>query len=632
LIRPSYRLRRRFSGVVGSALALAFALSLAVSPSAHAEGLLFASNAGSLGGIESVTPFSVNGDGSLAARKVVRVGDRPEGVAITPDARFLYVVTDVSPGVRGYAIGPGGALTEVPGSPFKSEGINTTGVAVAPSGDRLFVTNRGTALNNAADPGSVAVYDIDPASGALTPVGGSPFGVTGLEDPAGIAVAPDGGHVFVTGDAAGVTFDPRVAVFEIDPGTGFLSQVGGSPFATGSKQAFPIVVSPDGTRVFVGNVNLISGNSISVLDVNRETGALSPVPGSPFATAGSAPVGLALTPDGSRLLSGERGAGFFRGVSVYDISAAGALTSISGSPFSTEEREVRGAAVSADGHRVYAMASAEPGVVVGFSLAGGGGLTLLPGSPYPTGDQFSNNFPIAIAPTQTPRPDFTVPTTDLGNPTTFDASATRVDGGEATRFDWDFGDGATLVDGGPSPTHTYGALGTYRVTLTVRNDCAGDAIFSGGTVFTGQTALCNGPPTATSVKTVAVVDSKAPVVNGLAIARRFAPSSKPTARSAVASGKRVRRGTKIRYSLSEAARTTIVFERKSKAGRTKRFKRVGALTRHGKEGKNVVPFSGRIGRRALSPGRYRLVVTAADASGNTSQPKRKGFSIAPAPH
>ena len=574
----------------------------------------------------------MNGDGSLVPQEVVRVEDRPEGVAITPDARFLYVATSVSPGVRGYAIGPGGSLTEVPGSPFKSEGINTTGVAVTPSGDRLFVTNRGTALNNGADPGSVAVYDIDPASGALTSVGGSPFGVTGLEDPDGIAVAPDEGHVFVTGDAAGLTFDPRVAVFEIDPGTGFISQVGGSPFASGSKQAVPIVVSPDGARIFVGNVNLISGNTISVLDVNQETGALSPVQGSPFATAGTAPVGLAMAPDGSRLLSGERAAGFARGVSIYDISAGGGVTPIPGSPFSTEEREVRGTAVSADGRRVYAMTSADPGVVMGFSIEGGGGLTPLADSPYPTGDQFSGLFPIAIAPTQTPRPAFGPSTTELGDPTTFDASATTVDGGEATRFDWDFGDGTRLADGGPSPTHTYGALGKYTVTLTVRNDCASDAVFTGDTVFTGQTALCNGAPTATSAKTLAVVDSKAPVVSGLAIARRFAPSSKPTAKSAVASaGKRIRRGTKIRYSLSETARTTIVFKRKSKAGRRKRFKRVGALTRRGKEGRNVVPFSGRIGRRALAPGRYRLVVTAADASGNTSKPKSKGFSIAPAP-
>ncbi len=387
-------------------MALAFALSVVVSPSADAESIIFASNAGSLGGIESITPFSVNRDGSLVAHKVVRVEDRPEGLAITPDARFLYVATSVSPGVRGYAIGPRGALTEVPGSPFKSEGINTTGVAVAPSGKRLFVTNRGTGLNNAADPGSVAVYDIDPASGSLTPVGGSPFGVTGLEDPDGIAVAPDGSHVFVTGDAAGMTFDPRVAVFEIKPGTGSISEVGGSPFASGSKQAVPIVVSPDGGRVFVGNVNLISGNTISVLDVNEETGALSPVLGSPFAAAGMAPVGLAMTPDGSRLLSGERGAGFARGVSVYDLFPSGVITPILGSPFSTEEKEVRGAAVSADGRRVYAMTSAEPGVVMGFSIEEGGGLSPLAGSPYPTGDQFSSLFPIAIAPTRLlgPRP------------------------------------------------------------------------------------------------------------------------------------------------------------------------------------------------------------------------------------
>jgi PKD repeat protein len=50
---------------------------------------------------------------------------------------------------------------------------------------------------------------------------------------------------------------------------------------------------------------------------------------------------------------------------------------------------------------------------------------------------------------------------------TFDATSSEVAFGSITSFTWDFGDGTTV--GPPSAavvTHTYGAIGTYQVTLT----------------------------------------------------------------------------------------------------------------------------------------------------------------------
>ena len=211
---------------------------------------------------------------------------------MTPDARFLYVATSNTAGVRGYAIGSAGTLMEVPGSPFASGGISTTGVAVTPAGDRLLASNRGTGSNDAADPGSVAAYDIDEGTGTLTPVSGSPFAVAGLEDPRGIAIAPGGDRVFVPGDVAGATFAGAAAVLNINPATGALTQVGGSPFATGATQSFPAVLSPTGGRLFVGNVTSPS-SSISVLNITQTTGVLTPVTGSPFVAAGTSPIGLA---------------------------------------------------------------------------------------------------------------------------------------------------------------------------------------------------------------------------------------------------------------------------------------------------------------------------------------------------
>ena len=53
----------------------------------------------------------------------------------------------------------------------------------------------------------------------------------------------------------------------------------------------------------------------------------------------------------------------------------------------------------------------------------------------------------------------------------------------------------------------------------------------------------------------------------------------------------------------------------------------GKLVRTGKKGANRLKFSGRIGRRALKRGRYRAVITATDAAGNRSAPRRVKFRI-----
>ena len=76
-------------------------------------------------------------------------------------------------------------------------------------------------------------------------------------------------------------------------------------------------------------------------------------------------------------------------------------------------------------------------------------------------------------------------------PATFNASASNDPDGSIASYDWAFGDGQTMANGGPSPTHVYSAPGTYQATLTLTDNegC------STSLLFTGQTAYCNGAPT-----------------------------------------------------------------------------------------------------------------------------------------
>jgi hypothetical protein len=118
----------------------------------------------------------------------------------------------------------------------------------------------------------------------------------------------------------------------------------------------------------------------------------------------------------------------------------------------------------------------------------------------------------------------------------------------------------------------------------------------------------------------APLDRQAPLIGGF----RATPSLFALARAATPVSARVARGTRFRYRLSEAARVTIRIQRARPGGR---YVGVGTLRRSGAKGANRIRFTGRIGTRALKPGRYRAVISATDAAGNRSSLSRTVFRI-----
>ncbi|MEA2444555.1 MAG: hypothetical protein QOJ12_1847 [Thermoleophilales bacterium] len=107
---------------------------------------------------------------------------------------------------------------------------------------------------------------------------------------------------------------------------------------------------------------------------------------------------------------------------------------------------------------------------------------------------------------------------------------------------------------------------------------------------------------------------------------------------------RAKRGTTFAYTLSEAARVLFRIEQKQ-PGRVARGKCAkpsrrnrggrrctrlvarGTFAQDAAAGANTKVFSGKLGRRALRPGRYRATMSAADAAGNVSQVRRLNFRI-----
>jgi hypothetical protein len=148
------------------------------------------------------------------------------------------------------------------------------------------------------------------------------------------------------------------------------------------------------------------------------------------------------------------------------------------------------------------------------------------------------------------------------------------------------------------------------------------------------------PPPPPPADTTAAVISSFTMTN-----TRFAVGLDRTPRSAQRRRRRPPTGTSFRFRLNEAARVRITFEkglpgrrvgRKCRAPsrrlrsrrRCTRYKAVGSLTRaNGRVGRNRIAFTGRIGVRPLRRGRHRATVSATDAAGNRSTPRRKGFVV-----
>ena len=87
-----------------------------------------------------------------------------------------------------------------------------------------------------------------------------------------------------------------------------------------------------------------------------------------------------------------------------------------------------------------------------------------------------------------------------GRRRSFDGRASSDPDGTIARYDWSFGDGTALPNGGPTPGHVYAAAGTYAVTLTV-TDADGT---STARLWTGTRMLRNGGPSAQSTRAVSI--------------------------------------------------------------------------------------------------------------------------------
>lgn len=244
-------------------------------------------------------------------------GESPLSVAVHPSSRFLYVANSGENDISLYRVdSSSGALQEV--LPRATTAARPTALAMDPSGNFLYVMNQGV--------NAVSSFSIDSGNGTLTAVAGG-LAATGL-NPAALAVTPSGKFLYVTNSNSD-------SVSEYSVNAGVLTPLQGSPVAVGHGP-LAIAVDPGEHFVYVTNT---ADSTLSVLAIDPTTGALGNIVGSPFNViqfnntgAATGSVSIAIHPSGTLLYIANQISG---NVTFYSLTASGIPVEMTNSPFTS---------------------------------------------------------------------------------------------------------------------------------------------------------------------------------------------------------------------------------------------------------------------------------------------------------
>jgi FG-GAP-like repeat/FG-GAP repeat len=529
----------------------------------------------------TVTTLLGDGAGGFTAGAPVPAGTFPTDVVVLPiDADNLLdivVSNDTNPGTVTVRLGNGTA------PPATSTAPNPTGIVAA---DFNLDGKRDVAVANGTSPGQLSMLLNLNANGTFCggpapPIFGAcqerPFPPSGGDGAAGLAVgnlsagdvAPD---VVVSNEGSGSV----AALLNSAVGNGVLRDPSVSP--AGPMPGGPVIADFDADGNGDAAVPLTGSNAVAVV-VGNGGGGLTPGSGSPFAIGANAPrkaVSADFDGDGQPDIATANDDGT---VSVLRNTNAPALT-------------FEPSSVDFGSQAVGTTTSARS---INIRNTGTG---LLDIRGIGTSGALGNDFPITggtCAFGRLLRPGEACAATAAFRP-----------GGNGPRTA-----GLVIFDNAPGSPHTAALSGT-------------------GTGGSGSGG-----------------DTTAPVITGLrADPPSFAVGTAPTAISAKKKKKKPKRGggTTFRFTVSEPAHLQLALrqmlpgKRKGKrcvkpsrklkkAKKCTRLQTAGALRRTGTAGANAVPFSGRVGRKALKPGRYQVEVAGSDDAGNKSAAVTTTFRV-----
>jgi 6-phosphogluconolactonase len=307
----------------------------------------------------SQTCVVTNGSGTAGTTDVTDIA-----VTCTTNLpRFAYIVNRASNSISAYTVDPAtGTLAVIAGSPFAA-GKLPVAIAVDPTGHFAYVVNQTDA--------TLSAFSIDRNSGALTEVSGSPF-TTGLS-PTSVAIDPSSSFVYVANGGAG-----SVSAYAIGA-SGALTVISGSPYAAGNS---PSSVAVDTLGIYVEVTNK-GDNTFSVFSIQDGVGSLMVAPGSPVPTEKDP---QAVVADGQVFVAN----GTANSLSSFASIGTGQVSEDGASPYPTGANPISIAVDDVD-HFVY-VANQGSNNISGFNLRGDGFLVPLAASPFAAGSE-----PAAVA-------------------------------------------------------------------------------------------------------------------------------------------------------------------------------------------------------------------------------------------
>jgi hypothetical protein len=431
-----------------------------------------------------LVPFDIDAAGQITERidQGITVTGSFRSYVIGRDARTIYVSTTSSyyptapGGIRVFSVAADGSL-----SLRQSVSAEAYTLAVTPDGSRLFAQL---------------------SSGQITSFPVAADGTLGAQ--AGNTTVGGGGAMLMTISVDGSTL--YVAAYPY-----FLEQ-----YAIGANGALTSQLPTD--------LGLCGPGYLGVTADGRQLDAFCGDPSGLFSFAlspggGLAQIGGRVSDAGGYMYAPDpRGRAFYQGVYPHSIEQlqrqpSGGLALFS-TPYIAESSIVT--SVAADPAGTVLALSGSPNTLNTYAIAADGSLSTTPVTTQTT--SASTYWQLSYAPLQPPVAALSASASAAGV-VTLDASGSH-GAAPIARYDWTFGDGTTLADGGPTPAHVYPAVGDYTARVTVT-----DSLGCGVTgTFGGRQSYCAGSPVARTSTTVHLVPPvEAPVEAAPALARALQP-------------------------------------------------------------------------------------------------------------